>query len=314
MRRRTDLDAQVREVLAEFEVQGIPPWHAISVEAARALEDELFSAGSGPEVGRVQHLGIPRRDGPGTIPIRTYHPDPAAPEDPPILVFYHGGLWAMGTLDSADDLARNLAARVGALLISVEYRLAPEHPFPAGLEDAYAAFEWAREHGASLGGDPARVGVVGSSSGGNLAAAVALWARDERRNVAVQGLLYPILRSDFETGSYEENADAPLLTRDAIAHYFDRYVRSEVDRAHPFVAPLLSADLSNVAPAVIVTAGHDPLRDDGFAYAERLSEAGVEVAHRNEPAMCHSFLSLADDVDRAAKTFEAVTAELRARL
>ncbi|WP_332899416.1 alpha/beta hydrolase [Haladaptatus sp. CMSO5] len=313
MSRRTALDSQLVEVLADIDAMGIPPWHALSVDAARQLEDDLFSAGGGPEVARIEAFGIDRRDGSGSIPIRAYHPNTAA-ETPPILVFYHGGLWAMGTLDSADDLCRNLAARVGALVVSVDYRLAPEHPFPAGLEDAYAAFEWANAFGHTLGGDPTRVGVVGSSSGGNLAAAVVRWAREDGHDIAVHALLYPILSAQFDHGSYVENADGPLLKTADVRHYFDHYLRTPVDAFHPFVAPLAIAEVDNLAPAVIVTGGHDPLRDDGFAYAAQLTKADIDVAHHHEPSLCHGFLSLADDVDRAADAFETVSAAIRERL
>ncbi|WP_338729200.1 alpha/beta hydrolase [Haladaptatus sp. DJG-WS-42] len=313
MSRRTALDSQLADVLADIEAMGIPPWHALSAEAARRLEDDLFSAGGGPEVARIEAFGIDRRAGSGTIPIRTYHPNTSA-ETPPILVFYHGGLWAMGTLDSADDLCRNLAARVGALVISVDYRLAPEHPFPAGLEDAYAAFEWATEFGDALGGDASRVGIVGSSSGGNLAAAVARWAREDGHDLAVHALLYPILNAQFDAGSYVENADGPLLKTEDVRHYFDHYVRSPVDALHPFVAPLAASEFERLAPSVIVTAGHDPLRDDGFDYAAQLTAAEVDVRHHHEPSLCHGFLSLADDVDCAATAFEAVSASIREKL
>jgi acetyl esterase len=305
------LDPDLADVVAEFEERGVPPWHALSVGSARRLEDELFSAGDGPEMATIQEYGI---DGPGgELRLRVYRPETTTDgeEGLPALVFYHGGGWTLGTLDSADDVCREFAARVGCVVASVDYRLAPEHPFPAALGDASVAAEWVRTHAPSLGVDPARVGVAGTSAGGNLAAATALYAEsDGRPPYACQVLLYPITDRSFATDSYRENADGPLLTRRDMEWFWERYLRSPVDAHHPFASVLRAPDsLFGGTPGVVATAGHDPLRDEGRAYADRLDEhAGVAAHHF--PSLSHGFCSLTDDVPAADAAFGEVAASV----
>jgi acetyl esterase len=312
---REPLDPELRTVVEAFEERGVPPWHSLSVESARRLENELFSAGEGPAMATVRDLSI---DGPGgDLPLRVYRPETgdATGEGLPTLVFYHGGGWTLGTLDSADDVCRELADRVGCVVASVDYRLAPEHPFPAALEDASVAAEWVRAHAGSLGGDPARVGLAGTSAGGNLAAATALYAeRDGRPPFGCQALLYPITDRSFGTDSYRENADGPLLTRRDMEWFWERYLRSPVDEHHPFASVLRAPDrLFGGTPGVVATAGHDPLRDEGRAYADRLDgHAGVEAHHF--PSLSHGFCSLTDDVARADEAFDEIAASVRAGL
>jgi acetyl esterase len=304
-----ELDPAVETVLTAFERKGIPPWHTLAVESARRVEDEAFAAVDPPAVGRIREFAVP---GPhGEIPVRTYHPAPE--ETRPVLVFYHGGGWTLGTLDSIDGVCRRLAARSGHLVVSVDYRLAPEHPFPEPLDDAVAAYEWVSEHAGALGGDPERVAVGGTSAGGNLAASVAL------RSVTVDGptpagqlLLYPITSLTFETDSYDENADGPLLSRRDMEWFRDQYLRSDVDRYNPFAAPILAADrlCARLPPACVVTAGFDPLRDEGAAYATTMRAAGVTVEHDHYPAMVHGFLSLSADVPTADAAVDRVAERL----
>ena len=309
------LDPDLADVVAEFEELGVPPWHALSVESARRLEDELFSAGEGPEMATVREYGI---DGPGgDLPLRVYRPETEASDegDLPALVFCHGGGWTLGTLDSADDICRELAARVGCVVASVDYRLAPEHPFPAALEDASVAAEWVRAHAQSLGADPARVGLAGTSAGGNLAAATALYAEsDGRPPYACQVLLYPITDRSFTTNSYRENADGPLLTRRDMEWFWERYLRSPADEHHPFASVLRAPDsLFGDTPGVVATAGHDPLRDEGRAYADRLDDhAGVDAHHFS--SLSHGFCSLTDDVPAADAAFDEIAASVRGLL
>ncbi|QZP38511.1 alpha/beta hydrolase [Halobaculum magnesiiphilum] len=325
--RLADLDPELREVVAEIEALGVPPWHALSVESARRIEDELFGGdgadgaddggadpdpdrGSADRVASTLDLAI---DGPAgdRLPLRVYRPEgrPA-----PTLVFFHGGGWCLGTLDSADDLARRLCRRVGAVVVSVDYRLAPEHPFPAAVDDAIRALRWTRDHAAGFGGNGV-VGVAGSSAGGNLAAAAAL-ATPDGETPAVQTLLYPITDRDFATDSYEANADGPLLTRADMRRFWREYLRSDVDAANPYAAPLRApeADLAATAPAVVVTGERDPLREDGAAYVARLSNAGVDVDHLDYEGMCHGFLSFADRVAAADAAFDDLAAATRERL
>ena len=304
-----DLDPQLREVVEEFRTAGVPPWHALSVESARRLEDELFSAGEGPEMGLVREFEI---EGPGgELPIRAYRPEAETTEALPTLVFYHGGGWTLGTLDSADDICRELAARVGCLVLSVDYRLAPEHPFPAAVEDAFAALEWAATHADSLGGDLNRLSVAGTSAGGNLAAATAIRAAEGGPNLACQALLYPMIDHDFTRESYRQHGNGPLLTREDVAWFWDSYLASPADAHNPLAAVLRVPDLSDLAPAVVVTAGFDVLRDEGVAYARRLDDAGVRTEHRHYPTLSHGFLSLTDDVDRADEAMEEVAEAVR---
>ncbi|SFC48621.1 acetyl esterase [Halobiforma haloterrestris] len=305
-----ELDPQLADTLRNGRVADLPAWHSMSVGEARRLEDEVFSAGDGPAVAAVEERRI---DGPGgDLPVRIYWPDEStegADDRLPALVFAHGGGWVLGTLDSADDLCREFATRVGAAAISVDYRLAPEHPFPAAAEDVRAALEWADEEAASLGIDPDRLGVAGSSAGAGLAAAVALETRDREVSPAVQLLCYPILDRDFERPSYREHADAELLSRADMEWFWERYLADPSDAADPRAAPLRADPeaLEGAPPAVIATAGHDVLRSEGVAYADRLRTAGVETRHCHYPSLAHGFLSLTDAVDRAAVAMDEVT-------
>ncbi|MFC5969735.1 alpha/beta hydrolase [Halomarina salina] len=312
---REELDPAVRDVVDRFDREGVPEWHAMSVDCARRVEDEVFGGGDGPAMDLVRDLAF---DGPsGDVPVRIYRPDADADAPMPVLVYYHGGGWTLGNLDSIDGACRELADRTGCLVVSVDYRLAPEHPFPAAVDDAYAAVRWVAANAASFGGDPERVGVAGTSAGANLAAVTALRLREEPvadLELAFQLLLYPITDHAFDTDSYEENADGPLLTRADMGWFWEQYLRSSVDGANPYASPLRARDLSGLPSACVVTAGHDPLRDEGAAYAERLREAGVGVVHDHYPTMCHGFLSLTDEVQRAEEAMATVADRVRESL
>ena len=282
----------------------VSPWHALSVESARRLEDELFATAPDHDCP-VREFAIA---GPGgDLPIRAYRPA----EGPlPTLVFYHGGGYTLGTLDSVEHICVDLAEHVGCLVLSVDYRLAPEDPFPAAVEDAWAALGWAHEHADAIGGD-GTVAVGGTSAGGGLAAATALRAREESVRVAAQLLLYPMLAADWTAG---RGPDAPLLSAADVEWFRDQYLASDVDRHNPLAAPLRAATVEGLPPAVVGTAGHDPLSPEGEVYAERLAKAGVDVAHHHSAALCHGFCSLTDDVPAAADATEEATAALRERL
>ncbi|XVH31471.1 alpha/beta hydrolase [Haloferacaceae archaeon DSL9] len=308
----SELDPQLAAVVADIEAAGVPAWHAMSVECARRVEDEVFAGDATLPVGLVRDLAF---DGPhGGVPVRVYVPDDAEAE-PPVLVYFHGGGWTLGTLDSIDGVCRRLARQAGCVVVSVDYRLAPEHPFPVAVDEAAAAVEWVGTNAAAFGGDPSRIGVAGTSAGGNLAAAVCLRVREfDGPAIAGQFLCYPITDRDFETDSYRENADGPLLTRADMRWFWAQYLRSPVDAHNPFAAPLRAVDLGGLPPATVVTAGFDPLRDEAIAYADRLSAAGVAVEHRHYPRMAHGFLSLVDEVDVAADAFEALVGDVRRHL
>lgn len=310
------LDPELAAVVAHVESMGLPQWSDLSVESARRVEDEVFSVGDAPAVETVRDLAFagPAED----IPVRVYRPATDGAEPLPTVVYYHGGGWVTGTLNSIDGLCRRLANRASAVVVSVDYRLAPEHPFPAAVDDSLAALSWVHETAASLGGDPTRLAVAGTSAGANLAAAVALRAASaeatEIPDPDAQLLLYPITDADFDTESYVENADGPLLTRADMAWFWEQYLRSPVDAANPYASVLRAPDLSGVAPGVVVTAGHDPLRDEGVAYADRLTDAGVDTAHHHYPSMCHGFLSLTGSVAVADEALDRAIEAMLDRL
>jgi acetyl esterase/lipase len=253
------------------------------------------------------------------IPARIYWPPVEQHDNLPVLVYYHGGGWAIGDLDTHDHVARAHAVGAEAIVVSVDYRLAPEHPFPAGVEDAWAALRWVGEHAAELGGDPTRIAVAGDSAGGNLSAVMALRARDAGGPPLVFQLLwYPVAVGDITAPSFIENADAYILNRDVTNAFLTWYLPG-VDLDDPGslptdVAPANADSLSGLPPAFIGTAEHDPLRDDGGKYAELLTAAGVAVQHSNEPTMVHGYVSLALASPAATEATERGIAALRAAL
>lgn len=307
---RTDLDPEVEAVVERFEAQGIPEWHTTSIESARRVEDEAFAPGNSPSVDLVRDLAV---SGPGgEIPIRIYRPAVESPTS--VLCFFHGGGWVLGTLDSVDEICRHLADRAGTIVVSVDYSLAPEHPFPAAIDDCWRALEWVSENAAAFGGDQSKVGIGGTSAGANLAAATAIRSRAfDGPTVAYQLLAYPITNHVFDTDSYRENAGGPLLTRADMEWFWDQYLRSPVDGYNPFASPLRApTSLLRGAPsATVLTAGFDPLCDEGRAYAERLDSVGVPVTHHYYPALPHGFLSLTEGVERADRAMDDAAAAIR---
>ncbi len=253
------------------------------------------------------------------IPARIYWPPVQQHDNLPVLVYYHGGGWAIGDLDTHDHVARAHAVGAEAIVVSVDYRLAPEHPFPAGVEDSWAALRWVGEHAAELGGDPTRIAVAGDSAGGNLSAIMALRARDAGGPPLVFQLLwYPVAVGDLKAPSFIENADAYILNQDVMNAFLTWYLPG-VDLDDPAslptdVAPANAESLSGLPPAFIGTAEHDPLRDDGGRYAELLTAAGVAVQHSNEPTMVHGYVSLALASPAATEAAERGIAALRAAL
>jgi acetyl esterase len=240
-------------------------------------------------MARVEGLEIPGLG--GSIPCRHYLPlGLAAGVAPPLLVYYHGGGWVIGDLDTHDGVCRFLAAKAGVQVLSVGYRLAPEHPFPAPVEDAWSAFAWAVENAASLGADPRRVAVGGDSAGGNMAGVVSLLARDGGGAApAMQLLIYPVTDPADDMPSRQLFADGFMLTKADMDYFEGMYLPPGTDRDDPRVSIFENPDLSRLPPAYVVTAGFDPLRDEGEGYALRMREAGVRVALRRHPGLIHGF-------------------------
>jgi acetyl esterase len=225
----------------------------------------------------------------GEIPIRVYHPQGGGPF--PLLVYFHGGGWVVGNLDTHDDVCRALCHRSGCLVVSVDYRLAPESRYPAAVDDCYTVLEWIVENAATFDSDPKQVAVAGDSAGGNLAAAIAIRARDqEQLSLALQVLIYPVTNYGFDTASYHENAEGYGLTRDAMIFFWSSYLAHSEQGDEPYASPLRAANLAGLPPALILTAQFDPLRDDGEAYAARLHRAGVPVRLTRDLDMNHGFL------------------------
>jgi acetyl esterase len=255
------------------------------------------------------------------IPVRIYWPPTETDADQPlpVVVFYHGGGFCVGDLDTHDGVARAHAVSAEAIVVSVDYRLAPEHPFPAGINDGWAALQWVGENAAALGGDPDRMAVAGDSAGGNFAAVMALLARDNGGPaLRFQLLWYPTVTADMSLPSFTENASAPVLDRDVIDAFLSWYL-PDLDISDPKALPITfapanAADFSGLPPAFIGTAEHDPLRDDGACYAKLLSAAGVPAELSNEPTLVHGYVSFALAIPAAAEAANRGLAALKKAL
>ncbi len=260
-------------------------------------------------VAEVRDLVIPVSP---PLAARLYRP---ARDRPALLVYFHGGGWVVGSVASADAFCRALANASSCAILSVEYRLAPEHPYPAAIDDAYAAIVWAAAHAGELGAHPSQVAVGGSSAGGNLAAASCLAARDRRGpRIALQLLHVPVLDHDFTTPSYRAHGTGRGLTLAAMAWFWDHYCPDPHRRAEPYASPLRAADLRGLPPAIVITAEFDPLHDEAAAYAQRLREAGVGSRLVDYPGMVHAFMGWSSEVPQARRAIDEVGALLRETL
>lgn len=308
------LDPQVEYVLELVEKSPYPEMHTVSAQEAREIFEETAPAlNVRPEdVYRTEDRWIEGVE--GDIPIRIYTPyQPKAGETLPILVFYHGGGFVIGSLDSYDSLCRVLANMAECIVVSVDYRLAPEHKFPAAVDDGLEAYQWISDHAHELGGDARRIAIAGDSAGGNVTAVTAIGIRDEGDiPPLLQVLIYPVAGGAPETPSHHEFAEGFLLTRANILWFYEQYLGQPEDATDPRFAPLLADSLAGLAPALVIVAGHDPLRDEGIAYAERLHVAGVKVELSNYEEMVHGFISLADAVDQGKIAIDQITAALKA--
>jgi len=304
------LDPQAQIVIDQIEAVGFGEFtEETDPVAVRSMMDAAAPR-SAITLHEVSDREIPGPNGP--IPIRIYRPDGNAPK--PIIVYAHGGGWVLGSLDTHDDACRGLAAGVDSIVVSVDYRLAPEHPFPAAVDDYLASLAWVHANARSFGGDPDRLAVAGDSAGGNLAAIGAQDARSRGLAVAFQLLVYPVTDYEFTSASMEENAVGYYLTRDMMRWFYERYLRDETEGADARVSPIRAEDLSGLAPAFVITAQYDPLRDQGRAYASAMRAAGNLVTSTTYDGMFHGFFTMSALLDGAKVAFADAVGALRTGL
>lgn len=303
------LAPEVAAMLEAAAALNLPPMHALDPVTVREANRTPLVENS-ISLHSVANSTIP---GPaGEIPVRIYTPDGEGPF--PLVVFYHGGGFVICDLDSHDSLCRSLCAKIGAVLVSVDYRLAPEAKFPAAPDDCYAATCWAVEHAAELGADSSRLCLAGDSAGGNLAAVVALMARERNGPQAShQLLIYPVTDRSCNSQSYIDNGEGYFLTSATMEWFWDHYLQSDDQAEHPWASPLL-AELSDLPSATVITAEYDPLRDEGIAYAEALAAAGVDVEHKNFNGMIHGFVSMGGVTDQTEVAIDYLSERARAAL
>jgi len=306
------LDPQAKALLAKLAEQGLPSTDEMSLPQAREavfIFEEL--EGEPQPVAQVRDLTVP---GPaGELPVRLYTPQraPQGTRRSPLVVFFHGGGWVRGSVEIADRPCRALANASGCTVASVEYRLAPESKFPAAVEDCYAVVRWLAKHAGELDCDSERVAIAGDSAGGNLAAAVALMARDKGGpSLSYQVLIYPATDARGDYPSRRENAEGYFLTTRAMEWYWRHYLSDDASRDNPYASPLRAEDHSNLPPALIVTCEYDPLRDEGEAYGEKLREAGVSVKVSRYEGMIHGILWMGGMIDRTEDLIEEMGREL----
>jgi acetyl esterase len=295
----------------------VPPTHTLTPAEARAFyrERRTVTQPAPPPIAETRDLAASGPHGP--IPLRLYHPLPAAQRKapPPVLVYYHGGGWVIGDLDTHDTLCRELANAAGIAVVAVDYRMGPEHRFPAAVDDCIAATRWVHGHAAELGVDATRIAVGGDSAGGNLAAVVALAMR-EAGDVPIrfQLLIYPATDQRRGWPSHTSNGQGYMLTADTMAYFHDHYIADKAQDLDWRASPLLHADLSNLPPALVLTAGYDPLRDEALQYSHKLTQAGNRCTHILFERQIHGFITMGKVIDEANTAVQICAAELRRAL
>ena len=304
------LDPQMQAILDQAAAAGGKPFHAMTPSEARQAIDVMFAAfrGDPAPVGKVEDRKLP---GPvGEVPVRIYTPSGRGPFG--ILVYFHGGGWVIGNIETHDSLCRDLTNQAGVVTVSVDYRLAPEHKFPAGPEDCYAVTKWVGANAALLNGETGRLAVSGDSAGGNLAAVVTLMARERGGpKIACQALIYPATDAANNTPSQKEfGQDGYILSKSDMDWFYGHYLNAG-DVANPLVSPARAKDFNGLPPALILTAAYDPLRDEGEAYGEVLRKAGVPVKISRYEGVCHGFVSMAAALDAGKKAVAEISSELK---
>lgn len=291
------LHPQARSFLDLVAKKNAPPWEDLDPSVSRTMFNGLTDFfGQGPELKSVSDKTIADR-----IPIRIYRPSSSS--HLPAIMYFHGGGWVLGNIETHDALCRRLAKESGSMVISVDYRLAPEHPFPAAFNDCYEATQYVANHAAEFGIDPERFALAGDSAGGNLAAAVTLKSlNDNMPTIHSQWLIYPVVEAKFDTASYQDFARDHGLTRSTMQFFWNQYAHSAKDRSNPYAAPMRAGTLKGLPFTQIITAEYDVLRDEGEQYAQRLKDAGVDVELVRFDGMLHGFIHFAaafDDGKRA---------------
>jgi acetyl esterase len=304
------IDPEARAYLDHMASLGVPTLAEQGAVEARRLNN-LRAPSLAGELEEVALIEDGRLPGPGgQIPFRLYSPAPD--RTLPALLYVHGGGWVVGDLDTHDSVCRALARRAECVVLALDYRLAPENPFPAAVDDVWAGLNWLRDHAAEVGADAGRIAVGGDSSGGNLSAVLAQRARDrDGPKLAAQVLIYPVTDCDFETASYRDAATGYGLTRDSMLWYWNQYLPDEARRVSPEASPLRAADFSGLPPALVITCKLDPLASEGAAYADALRSVGVRVEHVHEPDMIHAYIRMAGVISRARKSWDDCARFLR---
>ena len=313
------LHPQTRALLDLIEKSGMPPIHSLTPVEARKMyrERRFFSQPAAPDVAQVQDL---QANGPhGTIPLRLYKPSAASVAATlPVLMYYHGGGWVIGDLDTHDTLCRELANGSGCAVVAVDYRMGPEHPFPAAVDDCWAATCWVKDNAAALGLDALRLGVGGDSAGGNLATVVSLLARDKHQGmdlpIRFQLLIYPAIDQRRSHASHVTNGQGYALTSDTISYFQNHYLADKAQCLDWRASPVLAASLANLPPALLLTAGFDPLRDEGLEYADALSAAGTPCRYVCFDRQIHGFITMGRVLDEANLAVAMCAAEVKRAL
>ena len=303
------LDPEVVRLREEAERADLRPLYTLSLAEARRADLASITANAGrPEpVDRITDRFVPHDDSP--VPIRVYRPSGRGPF--PVLVYFFGGGWTLGTIDTSDAICRRLTNAAGCVTVAVGYRLAPEHRFPTAVHDCHAAVRWIAEHGAELDGDTARLAVAGDSSGGNLAAAVTLLSRADGPPITAQVLVYPATDQLSDSDSLRENNDPVFFNARSVAWYRSHYLKHPADASDPLASPLRAPDLQGLPPALVITAEHDPLRDEGEQYARRLGDDGVPVRLSRYPGMIHGFFAMSGTLAGGRQAMHEVAEYLR---